>query len=348
MNRRAVLRAGAGLVGAGIVGGCLQTESQSVRSPPLVENRPDAVYYPTHSEGMEMVGSTTAGEYEVAAMYSYPHRFWEITGSDTNLKQLDGGHAMHFMSVVWDPETRTVLPNASLTIELTKDGSLADQTNMYAMLSQPMGLHYGNNVEGDGDGTYTASIDIGSVPQDRVRRTGEFRGRFADPATAELQFDYSESARDDLPYREYDDAGERAALEPMDMMAPSATVRPNDELPGTVRGTATSGDAVFVVTMQETVPAGIESDGRYLAVFAHTPYNRMVLPSMTLSGSLAGGSFALEPTLDPDLGYHYGAAVPEVADGDTLSITVDTPPQLTRHEGYEMAFLTMSDTEVQL
>lgn len=348
MNRRAVLRAGAGLVGAGIVGGCLQTESQSVRSPPLVENRPDAVYYPTHSEGMEMVGSTTAGEYEVAAMYSYPHRFWEITGSDTNLKQLDGGHAMHFMSVVWDPETKTVLPNASLTIELTKDGSLADQTNMYAMLSQPMGLHYGNNVEGDGDGTYTASIDIGSVPQDRVRRTGEFRGRFADPATAELQFDYSESARDDLPYREYDDAGERAALEPMDMMAPSATVRPNGELPGTVRGTATSGDAVFVVTMQETVPAGIESDGRYLAVFAHTPYNRMVLPSMTLSGSLAGGSFALEPTLDPDLGYHYGAAVPEVADGDTLSITVDTPPQLTRHEGYEMAFLTMSDTEVQL
>ncbi|WP_424017441.1 DUF7350 domain-containing protein [Halorientalis pallida] len=348
MNRRAVLRVGAGLVGAGIVGGCLQTESRSVRSPPLVENRPDAVYYPTHSEGMEMVGSTTAGEYEIAAMYSYPHRFWEVTGSDTNLKKLDGSTAMHFMTVVWDPETKTVLPNASLTVELTKDGSLADQTNMYAMLSQPMGLHYGNNLEGTGDGTYTASIDVGSVPEDRVRRSGAFRGRFTEPETAEIEFEYSESARDDLPYQEYDDAGKRAALEPMDMMAPSATVPPETDLPGEVRGTATSGDAVFVVTVQDTVPAGIEGDGQYLAVFAHTPYNRMVLPSMTLSGALAGDSLALESTLDPDLGYHYGAAVPEVADGDTLSITVDTPPQLTRHEGYEMAFLTMPDMEVQL
>ncbi|SDF40046.1 DUF7350 domain-containing protein [Halorientalis regularis] len=348
MNRRAVLRAGAGLVGAGIVGGCLQTESRSVRSPPLAENRPDAVYYPTHSEGMKMVGSTTAGEYETAAMYSYPHRFWEVTGSDTNLKKLDGSTAMHFMAVVWDPETKTVLPNASLTVELTKDGSLADQTNMYAMLSQPMGLHYGNNLEGNGDGTYTASIDIGSVPEDRVRRSGDFQGRFTEPETAEIEFEYSESARDDLPYQEYDDAGKRAALKPMDTMAPSATVPPNGELPGEVRGTATSGDAVFVVTVQDTVPAGIEGDGQYLAVFAHTPYNRMVLPSMTLSGALAGDSLALESTLDPDLGYHYGAAVSEVADGATLSITVDTPPQLARHEGYEMAFLTMPDMEVQL
>jgi hypothetical protein len=350
MNRRAVLRAGAGLVGAGIVGGCLQTESRSVRSPPLVADRPDAVYHPTHSEGMEMIGSTTAGEYKVAAMYSYPHRFWEITGPNTNKKELDGSHAMHLMTVVWDPETRVVLPNAGLTIELTTGGSLVDQTNMYAMLSQPMGLHYGNNVEANGDGTYTASVDIGSVPDDRVRRTGEFRGRFTDPATAEIEFDYSQSVRDGLSYEEYDDAGERAALEPMDMMTPSATVPPKAEVPGAVRGTDTSGDAVFVVAVQDAVPAGIEGDGQYLTVFAHTPYNRTVLPSMTLSGSLSGSGdpFALEPTLDPELGYHYGAAVSEVVDGRTLSITVDTPPQLTRHEGYETAFLDMPGAEVPL
>jgi uncharacterized protein involved in high-affinity Fe2+ transport len=298
---------------------------------------------------MEMVGSTTAGEYEIAAMYSYPHRFWEVTGSDTNKKEIEGSQAMHLMAVIWDPETETVLPNAGLTLELTKGGSLVDQNNMYAMLSQPMGLHYGNNVEGDGDGTYTATIDVGSVPEDRVRRTGDFRGRFAEPATAEIQFEYSEQTRDDLPYTEHEeDAGNRDALEPMDMMAPSATVPPEEDLPGEVRGTATSGDAKLVVTVQDTPPAGVAGDGRYLAVFAHTPYNRMVLPSMRLSGSLGDDPFALEPTLDPDLGYHYGAAVAEVASGDRLGLAVETPPQLTRHEGYERAFLRMGDVEVQL
>ncbi|WP_336001608.1 DUF7350 domain-containing protein [Halorientalis halophila] len=349
MNRRAVLRVGAGLVGAGVVGGCLETETRSVREPDLVEDRPDAVYYPTHSEGMEMVGSASAGEYEVAAMYSYPHRFWTVTGTETTAKPIEDRHAMHLMAVVWDPDTETVLPNAGLSLELTRDGSLVSQENIYPMLSQPMGLHYGNNVEGDGDGTYTAAISIGSIPTEQVRRTGEFQGRFAEPTTAEIEFEFSESARDDLPFETFDDrAGERAALEPMDTMAPSATVRSESDLPGEVRGTAESGDARFVVTLHDEPPAGVDGDGRYLAVFAHTPYNRMVLPAMGLSGSLAGESLSLEPTLDPELGYHYGSAVTEVSAGDRLGIAVETPPQLARHEGFETAFLEMPDAEVRL
>jgi hypothetical protein len=220
---------------------------------------------------------------------------------------------------------------------------------MYAMLSQPMGLHYGNNVDGDGDGTYTATIDVGSVPEDRVRRTGDFQGRFTEPVSTEIEFDYSQSTRDDLPYTEYDDAaGDREALDPMDSMAASATVPPEADLPGEVRGTATSGDAKFVVTAQDAPPEGVEGDGRYLAVFAHTPYNRMVLPSMQLSGALAGDSVALEPTLDPDLGYHYGTAVSDLDEADRLNLTVETPPHIGRHEGYERAFVEMPPTELSI
>ncbi|MDX1748477.1 MAG: hypothetical protein R3324_21300, partial [Halobacteriales archaeon] len=49
----------------------------------------------------------------------------------------------------------------------------------------------------------------------------------------------------------------------------------------------------------------------------------------------------LQATLDPDLGYHYGAAVPSLSSGDSVTVTVDGPPQVARHEGYEMAFLEM-------
>jgi len=44
MNRRRFLAA-AGLAGTSILAGCGSLQEQSTRSPPLVENRPDAVYY---------------------------------------------------------------------------------------------------------------------------------------------------------------------------------------------------------------------------------------------------------------------------------------------------------------
>lgn len=50
-----------------------------------------------------------------------------------------------------------------------------------------------------------------------------------------------------------------------------------------------------------------------------------------------GDPVALTPATDPGLGYHYGAVVPDV--GSALTLTVTAPPQVTRHEGYETAFL---------
>jgi hypothetical protein len=53
-----------------------------------------------------------------------------------------------------------------------------------------------------------------------------------------------------------------------------------------------------------------------------------------------GGTAAetgLTRTLDPELGYHYGATL-DVQSGDELRVTPTVQPQVARHEGYETAF----------
>ncbi|MFC4406437.1 DUF7350 domain-containing protein [Haloarchaeobius iranensis] len=51
-----------------------------------------------------------------------------------------------------------------------------------------------------------------------------------------------------------------------------------------------------------------------------------------------GSADTLSRTVDPLLGAHYGAPAPELASGDRVTLTVLTPPQASRHEGYETAF----------
>jgi hypothetical protein len=356
MRRRQFLQSAVGVAGVAALAGCgvLETESRSVRAPPLVESRPNAVYYPTHVEGMAMVGTATAGDYQFASMYSFPHRFWNVAGVSTSKTSIDAEDDIHLMSTVWDPETGIVLPETGLSVEVNKGGELVSEEVIYPMLSQPMGFHYGGNFELDGNGTYTVEVSVGGM---NIRRTGAFRDRFADPANATIEFDYSESNRDDLTYRTLDNAGEPGALDPMDMeMVPNSLAPAEGDLPGEVRGSTTTGDAKLVVTVLDSPPAGVDAGGQYLAVSARTPYTGMIIPAMALSGTLTrDGSevFAgtLERTLDPNLNYHYGAALGDgttVESGDTLTLSVETPPQVARHEGYETAFLDMPDAEVQL
>ncbi|MDZ7746576.1 MAG: hypothetical protein U5K28_08730 [Halobacteriales archaeon] len=123
-----------------------------------------------------------------------------------------------------------------------------------------------------------------------TRRTGSFAGRFGEPASTTITFDYSQSARDDLSRRMTPDrAGERAAVEPMSMgMMPTGTAPARDSLPN-VHGSASSGDADFVVGTLDSPPAGIDGSGTYLDVSARTPYNQMTLPAMTVEATT--GSF---------------------------------------------------------
>jgi hypothetical protein len=66
---------------------------------------------------------------------------------------------------------------------------------------------------------------------------------------------------------------------------------------------------------------------------------------MTMSGTIADDETLfdgpLSATFDPDLGYHYGAAVDEVA--GEISLSVGAAPRIARHEGYETAFFDFGE-----
>ncbi|PSP72108.1 hypothetical protein BRC86_13510 [Halobacteriales archaeon QS_3_64_16] len=386
MRRRRFLQA-TGLAGASALAGCTGTDlfevrSSATRNPPVPDSRPNAVYYPSHVEGMEMAGTSgkaatdetgttngsdgregpnesggmegsngssetasTAGtdEYAFALMYSYPHRFWTVTGSERSKTALQDADSLHLMASVWHPASGTVLPDTGLSVEITQDGDLVSQEVIYPMLSQGMGFHYGANFELPEEGTYTAALSVGAMSS---RRTGVFQGLFSEPRFAEIDFEYRQSNLEEISFRVLEEkAGTKGAIEPMDMpMLPHSYAPTRKELPGRVLGEETTGDATLLATILDRSPEGVGKSGPYLALSARTPYNRLVIPSMALSGIQKRGSETrfegeLLRTLDPDLGYHYGAGLEGVRSGDELAIAVDTLPQVARHEGYETAFL---------
>lgn len=349
MRRRDFLRAGA-LAGAATVAGCTGAfETRTVRTDELVEDPPDSVYFPTHVDGMEMAGMASAGPYEVAVSYTFPHRFWTITGTRTKQVQIADGDDIHLMATAWDADSGMVVPTANNTATVRKGGNAVDQRSLWPMLSQPMSLHFGDNVPLDGDGTYTAAIEI-SPPDARL--TGDFEDRFAEPATAEVEFEFEQTDLDTLSYQPLDDRqGERGAVEPMDMeMTPVASTPTTDSFPGEVIQVAKSGDAEFLVG---TVEADRFGDGTHLAVSTRTPHNAYPLPFMALSASVerdGDTTFedSLAATFDPELGYHYGATVEGIESGDAVSLAVDTPPQVSRHQGYETAFVEMPSMEIEV
>ncbi len=57
---------------------------------------------------------------------------------------------------------------------------------------------------------------------------------------------------------------------------------------------------------------------------------------------------SLTQTIDSEFDLHYGGAVPELHSGDSVTIHIDSPPQVARHQGYETAFLRMDSLELQV
>jgi hypothetical protein len=354
MRRREVL---GGLAGAGAAGlsGCLGLfETESARqAPPLVEDRPDAVYYPTHVEGMEMAGMKRQDGYACALTYTYPHRFWLMTGTRSERVDIADGDSVHLMPVVWETETGIVPPDVNPQVAIERDGGEVAQFAPWPMLSQPMGFHFGDNVGLPGNDVYDVTVSIGSPSTRRTGAAADATGN----VEFEFEFDYREGNVGAISYRDIpsDTEGTPGAVEPMDMeMMPSTRAPARESMPGTVRGSATSGDAAFVVTtLEDATPFGGGEEETYLAVSPRTPYNRYVLPMMSLSATLERGDETvyddvLRATIDPDLRYHYGAVVSGVESGDALTVTVDAPPQTARHEGYETAFVDMPAMDLTL
>lgn len=353
MDRRRYL-ATLGGAGVGALAGCtslFETEAgrEGRQPPPLVEDRPDAVYVPTHVEGMEMVGMASVGRLRIALSYSFPHRFWTVEGSRTNKVEIADEHDVHAMVSVRDAETGRSVPSSSATLQLRKDGELVVDRSLWSMLSQNMGFHYGDNVPLDGEGTYEATVAFGPVTS---RRTGDFAGQFGERSVTSFEFEFTESDLDAISYTRLEDRqGERAAVEPMQMeMMRIPQLPETGAMPGTLLGSGTTGDGQFPAFLLDGRPAGVEGSGPYLAISARTPYNRYPLPFLPLSATLTRGGEAvfdgeLTTTLDPDLGYHYGVGIGGVEAGDRLRIVPATAPQVARHEGYETAFVELSPVE---
>ncbi|WP_276256969.1 iron transporter [Halomontanus rarus] len=399
MNRRGFLR-GAGVAGTIGLAGCLERlgfEEQSAwRDPPLVEDRPEAVYVPASRETMGSYGTGSDGEYAVALSYTFPHRFWTVAGDETNRVTVGADDTMHLMCTVWDPETDTVLP-VEVELEVLQDDTSVDRPTAWPMLSQRMGFHYGDNVQLPDEGEYTARIRVGPLG---ATPTGAFEGRFESARTFEIDFEYARSDINDLEFEEidYDDRGRGGALELMnhgehatgdddrshsdganhsngsshrdgghhDVGHPPTSRGPAvDELEGEHLGTESSADAAISVLRTEVdrllesgdsaASAGADSGpdadtdtSTYLAIFTRTPHNDVILPLMSLSIQVERDDTVvhegpLRETLDHEFGHHYGIGVDGLESGDRLLVSVDSHPQLARHDGYETAFFEFDD-----
>jgi hypothetical protein len=291
---------------------------------------------------MRLIGVAEDGPFRFGLLYSLPSRFWELVGRTGYSREPTAEHSVHLMATVWDPETGLVLPEVGLTTEISRDGELVAEEAVYAMVSQRMGFHYGDNFALPGDGDYTVRVRVGGL---QLRRTGRFAGRFGDPASVEIPFRFRTDDRSSIERRHLDDAGTPGAIRPMTVPeVPNAVAPVVASLPGTHLGSARTGDAVFDVLALRGDDAARFDAETYLAVVARTPYNGMVLPAMGLRATLDGTEHRLSRTVDSELGYHYGTPVGGVDTGSELVLTTSTPPQVARHEGYETAFVEMPAT----
>ncbi len=294
------------------------------REPPLVDPRPNAIYWPTHTEQMVHgeVAETSDG-LAVHLMYTFPHRFWQVRSTDdgygTEKFRVGPDDAVHIMVGVWDEQTEVVLPVSSLEIAITGGNGVDERETIYPMLSQRMGFHYGDNYHLDGDDSYSVEVTVGGVD---VNRFGEFEGRFEEAETVSMELEYSETERNDLDFELYEDRqGQRGAVAPMGMEGENGEMEEMDhddmdhdghdmhhsmplgfahdlaEAGGEPMGEAVLDDIRFRAALFDDERFG---DEPYLAVTAATRYNDLIIPEIGLSAHVGSADETVEIEVVPE------------------------------------------------
>ncbi|WP_226041499.1 iron transporter [Natrinema sp. DC36] len=346
---------------------------------PMIENPPDAVYLPGHRKSMRALEPVQTGDYALAPLLTYPHPFWLVTGTDRQLVEPDGSRGVHLMIIVWDSATERVLPvDGAPRVTIDGEDDWRRRSSLWPMLSQEMGLHFGDNVSLPNDGTYAVTVEL---PPVSMRRTGAFAGRFGETETATFEFTYDDAFReevvDGIELLARERWGQRGALEPMTSDSdgenggmhsevPYSALPPADDYPGaqlvdpdadsgtgSADGVPRSGDASFVATLLESGSRLADGDDRYLLVSPRTPYNRVPLTNMSLRAGIerdgeqaVDDPLELTQTLDSEFGFHYGESIADARPGDSVTLTIESPPQTARHQGYETAFVEMEPLEL--
>ncbi|AHG03621.1 hypothetical protein HALDL1_08435 [Halobacterium sp. DL1] len=344
MRRRDVLAA-AGATGLAASAGCLgflETERAS-REPPVPENRPDAPYLPSHTEGMEMAGMVANGRYRCALSYTFAHRFWLVNGESTERVDVEDGDDVHLMASVWDAEAGVALPATSPHITLSGPDGETSSLAPWQMLSQQMGVHYGDNVGLGAEGDYEATVQ---VALGGTRRTDSVETPDG-PIQFSFSFTFERNALNELPYEDIpaDREGNEGAVDPMDTKAVQVgRVPAANSFPIPLRGSgATEGVELAVGGTDQRGQFATGDDKSYLVGSLRTQHNRFPLPAATLVADVVRDGETrydgpLTATLDPELGFHYGATVPSLSEVDEVTVRMQAPPQVSRHEGYETAF----------
>ncbi|MFC6718298.1 hypothetical protein ACFQGT_11710 [Natrialbaceae archaeon GCM10025810] len=150
----------------------------------------------------------------------------------------------------------------------------------------------------------------------------------------------------------HEDHGDHGSGGDGETTPPAMTGPAVDELPGESLGTERSADAAISALRTDLERfAGGDSDstGAYLAVLPRTPYNDVPIPFTSFSatverdGSTLVEDARLEETLDHEFGHHYGVGLESLESGDEVTVSIDTPPVVSRHDGYETAFFEFED-----
>ena len=325
----------------GASAGCL--ESRSPFAPPMVEDRPDAVYVPSHFEEMAPIGDAQSGPLSAVLRYSYPHRFWLITGTDRKRVQIESKHAIHLMAAVWDRESGRVIYGLNPRIEVTTGGAVVDERFLWPMISQPMGFHYGDNLPLDGDGRYSITL---TVPPTGLETDSAFDGRLDRTATFEFEFDWDRSNLEDLEVNTVEEPrkGRSGALSPMSMGPEPSSTAP-ETLPGTALGTAVTDEISLRASLLEHA-----QPSPTVYIVASTPHNGYSLSDIGMRASVDDSTepIPIRQAISPAEGIHYRLRHPSLSSGETLRVEVLTQPQIARHEGYETAFTDPQAVEFSL
>lgn len=358
MQRRDLLRSTTALLGGASLSGCLDAFGSESAWRDLVIDRPDEIYAPPKVDGMLVCGTVEAEGYALLLSATRPHRFWTVTGTETNQTAMREAHSMHLMVSVWEPDSHRHVP-AEVAISIDRGGETRLDRTLWPMLSQRMGVHHGDNIALPEPGIYGVTIRV--FPLD-IGYAGAFDGGF-DPGAFEIEIEYDPSEIEGLDRTVLEESrrGRPGAVEPMghdhdaDPASPDhshggrppvPTAPPPEAFPGVIDEVETGDYRTLVATADHGA-------GRYLIVSPRTRYNGFPLPRSSLSARIDRGgagtdSVSLIEATHPTVGHHYGAVVDPLTSGDALGLSIETPPQLARHEGYETAFFDRPEVSLRV